>query len=445
MTNNRYPENLLTTWKEIASFLHVDIRTCRRWEEHMGMPVHRFSKSKKSRVFAYKNELEEWLNNESGKSIPKKKLITPSNQRREFYLIVIISIFIVAFLASKYIITLNKPIEPADFKIQGSYLTILDEKGRELWRYDTGNDGLLDNNPYKMHFQKKREREGDREFPYIVIKDINGDGSPEVLFSIQTQTEFGEGDLLCFNNRGDLMWSFKTGRELKFGQKVYSANYRIHGFDVYDLNKDNKLEIIVISDHLPDFPTQLVILNSEGKKLGEYWNSGRLVDYLCVDLNNDTNSELVVTGTNNEYCKPCLIVFDTNRIEGSSPQLKSFYRCENLKAGRELYYILFPKVDLVALEALMESISRIDVLENKRLFAVAGISNIIYELDFDLKLKDIRLTHGFQIKLKKAISDGKIENKRENATIIYRLKQELLYFNGEDWVSEATLPSYWKK
>lgn len=444
MTNNQYKESLLITWKEIASYLNIDIRTCCRWEDHMGMPVHRLSKSKKSRVFAYKHELEEWLNNEFGKSIPKRKPFVRLAQRRVLIIIGAISIFIVFSLSYKAITIINKPNFPADFKIQGSFLIVLDEHGKELWRYDTGNDGLLDNESYKKQSQKKRNNEGSRDLPYLMIKDINGDNAPEVLFSIQTQTEFGEGDLLCFNPKGDRMWSIETGRELKFGQKVYSANYRIHGFDVYDLDNDDKLEIIVIADHLPDFPTQLIILNPEGEKSGEYWNSGRLVDFTLVDLDSDKKPELVVSGTNNEYSKPCLIVLDTNEVEGSSPQFTSFYKCEELEAGKERYYVLFPKVDLGYFDALMESISIIDILENKRLYAVAGISGIIYELDFKLKLKDIRLSHGFQIKLKKANADGKLMNEFDNEAIIKRLKQELLYYDGEGWVPEPTMTSHWK-
>jgi hypothetical protein len=34
-------DNLLRSWKEIAVYLGVDVRTCHRWEAQEGMPVHR--------------------------------------------------------------------------------------------------------------------------------------------------------------------------------------------------------------------------------------------------------------------------------------------------------------------------------------------------------------------------------------------------------------------
>ena len=51
----------LDSWKEIASFLHRDARTVRRWERERGLPVHRVPGGERSGVFAYATELENWL------------------------------------------------------------------------------------------------------------------------------------------------------------------------------------------------------------------------------------------------------------------------------------------------------------------------------------------------------------------------------------------------
>ena len=51
----------LDSWKEIASFLHRDARTVRRWERERGLPVHRVPGGERSGVFAYSRELQSWL------------------------------------------------------------------------------------------------------------------------------------------------------------------------------------------------------------------------------------------------------------------------------------------------------------------------------------------------------------------------------------------------
>lgn len=53
---------LLGSWKEIADYLGKEIHTCWRWEKELGLPVHRIdSQSSRSRVFAYRSEIDQWL------------------------------------------------------------------------------------------------------------------------------------------------------------------------------------------------------------------------------------------------------------------------------------------------------------------------------------------------------------------------------------------------
>jgi len=54
----------LDSWKEIANFINRDVSTCIKWEKELGLPVYRVDiKSKRSRVFAYKSEIEKWFKN----------------------------------------------------------------------------------------------------------------------------------------------------------------------------------------------------------------------------------------------------------------------------------------------------------------------------------------------------------------------------------------------
>jgi tetratricopeptide (TPR) repeat protein len=54
-------ENLLQSWKEIAAHLGRSERTCRRWETEFKLPVHRMDGSVRGSVFAYKTELDRWM------------------------------------------------------------------------------------------------------------------------------------------------------------------------------------------------------------------------------------------------------------------------------------------------------------------------------------------------------------------------------------------------
>lgn len=58
-------EKILVSWKEIASFLDRAERTVRRWERERGLPVHRVPGGERGGVYAYPNELTNWLKGKS--------------------------------------------------------------------------------------------------------------------------------------------------------------------------------------------------------------------------------------------------------------------------------------------------------------------------------------------------------------------------------------------
>jgi hypothetical protein len=55
------PNRRLQSWKEIAAFFDSDERTVRRWEKERGLPIHRVPGGTGAKVFAYTEELTQWL------------------------------------------------------------------------------------------------------------------------------------------------------------------------------------------------------------------------------------------------------------------------------------------------------------------------------------------------------------------------------------------------
>jgi len=54
-------DDLLQSWKEIAVHLERSERTCRRWETEFQLPIHRMDGSVRGSVFAYRSELDRWM------------------------------------------------------------------------------------------------------------------------------------------------------------------------------------------------------------------------------------------------------------------------------------------------------------------------------------------------------------------------------------------------
>src|SRR5438552_1523801 len=60
-------EPRLNTWKEIAEYLGVSLRTAENYEQQKGLPVHRMG-SDRSRVWAYRAELDAWKSQKAGQA-----------------------------------------------------------------------------------------------------------------------------------------------------------------------------------------------------------------------------------------------------------------------------------------------------------------------------------------------------------------------------------------
>jgi phage terminase Nu1 subunit (DNA packaging protein) len=52
---------VLNSWKEIAAYMGRGVRTVQRWEQHLGLPVHRPQGKDRSAVVAMREELDHWL------------------------------------------------------------------------------------------------------------------------------------------------------------------------------------------------------------------------------------------------------------------------------------------------------------------------------------------------------------------------------------------------
>src|SRR5439155_21863417 len=51
----------LDSWKDIAVYLTRDISTVQRWEQREKMPVHRHLHDRRGSVYAFRSELDVWL------------------------------------------------------------------------------------------------------------------------------------------------------------------------------------------------------------------------------------------------------------------------------------------------------------------------------------------------------------------------------------------------
>jgi hypothetical protein len=450
-------DDILRSWKEISAYLECDRRTCLRWEKSLGLPIRRMEGSEKGGVFAYKADLDRWLAQRTGHAGKQLQIETErledgrkwvrlefrrwSRKRLIVFHLVVWALVIASFLVLQIRFS---PRIPVDFRIDGSELVVLGGGGRELFRYDTKVKNLLETSAYRRTLQDAPEGAGGWHLPYIAFADIDLDGRREVLFTIQTLDEIGEGRIVCLDTRGRSRWEYKAGRELKFGDQAYSADYRIRGFDLNDLDGDGKREIQLFATHRPDWPCQFVNLSPDGKVRGEFWNSGYITDFIVADITGDDRPEIVLGGTNNEYGEGVAIVFDAADIYGASPQLDGRFRCEALSPGSEKFYIRLPRTDADACLWPIEAVSQSALTQSREFsFQMTG-SGLFFEFDFSFALRRVRNSHQFIQFHKEAVEAGRIKSVL-NEAYLSALGDRILYWDGASkaWTNRRAMANKW--
>ncbi len=399
MASNGKKESILTSWKEIAAYLDRDVRTCVRWEQRYGLPIHRLERDSKAKVFAYKEQIDQWLAERS--ALTSAPAVCELPARRWFRPFPVL--FALAGLAAAAYFLFIRPAGgagtgvPADFHIRGSVFVVADGRGHDLWRFDTRLPDLETEDVFRSHSANKMPGpDYVPVWPYLLIRDIDGDDRLEVLFSTQTHSEDGEGTLFCFDDRGTERWRFDAGRALEFGGRPYRREYRIFGFNVDDYDGDGAAEVLVVSHHKPDWPCQTVLLDASGRSEGEYWNAGYIMDASAGDVDGDGTKELVLSGVNNEYRRGCVAIFEAGGLRGGSPQLEPAFRSPDIGAGGQAAYLLFPNTAVhEASRREGDPVNHFWIHEGDGLTAMTTDTQVLYDLDRTLACRNVTLSNTF--------------------------------------------------
>jgi tetratricopeptide (TPR) repeat protein len=84
--NNPLENRRLDSWKDIAAFFGRDKSTVRRWETERGLPVHRLPGMGRGSVYAFTDELQEWLRKpeaqQEGLAEPGQASAAPASEPR---------------------------------------------------------------------------------------------------------------------------------------------------------------------------------------------------------------------------------------------------------------------------------------------------------------------------------------------------------------------------
>ena len=105
------------------------------------------------------------------------------------------------------------------------------------------------------------------------------------------------GTVLAYDMKGNIQWEYTVRDDPYHGPP---GNFQIQNILKIDQALGNERSQIIFTAQKSDwFPTELIMLDAEGRLLSSYWNSGFIYDLLLQDFDGDGIKELVVSAVNN--------------------------------------------------------------------------------------------------------------------------------------------------
>ncbi len=366
------PRQVLQSWKEIASYLRVTVRTVQRWEKESGLPVHRQGTGQKARVLAYADEIDDWMTGHQA-----ERQGTPSKWIRP---VIIAGVVLLVATGVLVFLFFEAPPDVSTVGIEPTRLTAFDAAKQVLWHKELTEINV-------SHYAAGND-------PYLVL-NVDQDPEKEVLFNCapQQSAQF-PGRLICYDSNGDQLWEFKYGRERVHANRRISANYV--GLRLIPVELGDHLRLLCVAGHHLWYPSQVALLDPRtGQLLDEYWHPGGLRSALVHDFDKDGQPEAVLSGINNPGVGlgyGCVVLLDLPFGKGNrsaSGFESAFY---DFTLGKELAYVLFPRPDVSDVQGMLPIVDSLSLTADKRvLVRVPGPDiSLFYYLDYGLRLVDFR-------------------------------------------------------
>jgi hypothetical protein len=242
----------------------------------------------------------------------------------------------VAILATVSFRFLAADNHPQAWRLDGPTLTVLNAEGKELW--SKSFPGGLSADWYYVQDPASR----------IWFGDLEGTGHTDVLFAYlpagSQQTH--SSTLICYSDRGKEKWRWTPGRDLP-ELNGSLATFRTMAVRVLNPTEQRPRRIVVASIHDTWWPSQIAVLDSNGKTISEYWHSGGLSSMVLADLDGDGREEIIATGVSNGYDhQATLVALDPDKVFGASTEVRPEFQIHGMGVAQERLRLLFPRSDL---------------------------------------------------------------------------------------------------
>lgn len=333
----------LDSWKEIAHYLGRDVRTVIRWERDRGLPVSRVPGGKRSRVFAYPDDLDQWLSRSPavGEAIEgthaTEAADAPAGDSRPHWprpLLAAGLLVAVVILAS--FPNAGAGSAPVRLSLINTDLQAVGAQDQVLWsRRVTATQVTPTASRWWFIGRLDNDRTPD------VLAAIEGTRSSADAAGGELSRLAGDATLWRYSSEGDALWSHLANDHVQFRDDAFGPPWALSTLTVHSVGGQRRIAWAV--HHFTWWPSVLISLDDRGRRLGTFVNAGWI---RSVEATSD-GRHLLVTGVTNTHRSYFLAVLDAARPFGRSPEpAGSTTECVSCEPGDPVRYFVWPRTDV---------------------------------------------------------------------------------------------------
>ncbi len=326
---------------------------------------------------------------------------------------------------------------------QSSLLEVYNKEHEELWSIPVAHA--------RTAMMERISTQADR----AVVADLDGKGMSEIITALPIGGEKAGGNTLLriFNYDKSIRAEVAFREPLQFRGAIYQNDLSADFFHVTPLAADEKEEFVFVALSNGRSPHVLASIDPAGKIMGEYYHFGLVTDIASYDLNGDNKMELIICGVND--CDELttgrfgfIAILDPSKITGKKES--SATRGFGLeRSDAELYYIRLPITDMHrALHSLggakRMQIFRYDTSDALGVWSGGSYTykgeegHPMFEYIFGKDMRVLAVKYQSQTKdlRDELVAEGKLSGQLDDV-YLDSLKHRVEYWDGTSWRKEV--------
>lgn len=286
--------------------------------------------------------------------------------------------------------------------------------------------------------------------PNAILYDLTGDGKNELIYSNRLAGEKERvPKIRVWSITGDsLIWEKELTLNYDFPRQNAPLISELRPLEVDIASTTHGQRIVVHTGSSQYFQGVIFVMNAQsGELISEYVHTGQIRDMIVMDMNNDNEDDIILTGVNNAFWNAFVSVLSVNNAHGYSPTTPD-YQPTGISKANEMIYVRIPKTIIGKYVEFVDKYNQgrrmifneasdilmILVVEGWRFFNdQEGYVETILYFDRSIAPVGVGTSDAYDVVAKQLFEEGEIQE-IPGFDYFEAYQDSILYWNGEEFL-----------